>query len=352
MNIKRDIISSRFLNDGISLVNLNEVRKKYLKLFLNDRRLKYKTISQCPLCQNENSILIAEKGRNGIPLETVVCENCGLIRSYKRLDEESSRLFYFEYYRKIYEYESFTDLDADLLEKRYEERAKLKIPKYVTKDKVILDMGCGGGWSLMPFYKRGYRHYGFDFDKDFVEYGKRKGLNLYLGGVEEAVKMGVKCDYLLIDQVFEHITDPINFLISLKPLLKDKAIANIYVPSLDLLLWGYADYDLLGTLQNAHNFLYDEFTLRAIGDRAGFEIINCLANNLVLRNSQNTANPIPNISKLKRGRKIVKYLKFVEKIYDLKKKIGVEKTPSKRLYCILRPIGCWKRFSMNHLGKI
>ncbi len=103
MSIKKDIISKRYIGDGIPLINLNDVQNKYLKLFLNDNRIKYKTISECPLCKNENSILIAEKERYAIPLETVVCENCGLIMSLKQLDEESSEIFYSEYYRKIYE---------------------------------------------------------------------------------------------------------------------------------------------------------------------------------------------------------------------------------------------------------
>ena len=350
MGVKRDIISNRYINNGIPLMNLNESQKKYLKLFLNDKRIKYKIISECPLCKSNNSILIAEKDRYAIPLETVACENCGLVRSYKQLDKESLKIFYSEYYRKTYE--EFTTLDNDLLNERYKGRAKQKIPKYVTEDKVVLDIGCGGGWSLMPFHNNGYKYYGFDFDKDFIEYGKRKGLNLYLGGVEEAIKMGIKCDYLKLSDVLEHVNDPINFLASLKPVLNENAIVNIYVPSLDLLLWGYANYGLLQTLQNAHNFLFDEFTLKAISTAAEFKVINCVATNLVLRNSQKTTNSVLDMSQLGRGRRVIKYLKFGEKILSLRKKIGAEKILFKKLYCILRPIGCYKRFSMDYLGKI
>ncbi len=81
---------------------MDNVQKEYLKLFLADNRIKYKTISECPLCKNENSIIITKKENHAIPLDTVVCENCGLIRSLKQLDEESSEIFYSDYYRKIY----------------------------------------------------------------------------------------------------------------------------------------------------------------------------------------------------------------------------------------------------------
>ncbi|KPJ57007.1 hypothetical protein AMJ49_03130 [Parcubacteria bacterium DG_74_2] len=346
MTIKREIISKRYLNDGVSARSLNAIQKEYLKLFLSDDRLEHETISECPLCKSENSILIAEKDRYGIPLETVVCENCGLVRSYKQLDERSSEIFYSQYYRKIYN--GFSNLDNDLLNKRYEDGAKRKIPKPVTKDKIILDLGCGGGWNLIPFCNNGYKCYGFDFDKEFIEYGKKKGLNLYLGGVDEVIKMGIKCDYLRLDQVLEHVDNPIAFLRNLKLVLNNDALIDIYVPPLDLLLWGYKDGNLLDTLQNAHNFLFDEFTMKAIGALAGFKVINCVADNLILQNSQNFENPIQLINKIhrvRRGKKIVNYLKLTEKILLLKKKLKLKETSFNKIYPILRPVQYYKRLS-------
>jgi len=144
----------------------------------------------------------------------------------------------------------------------------------------------------------------------------------------------------------------INFLVGLKPLLNEGAVINIYVPSLDLLLWGYANCDLLGTLQNAHNFLFDEFTSKAISIIAGFKIINCVATNLVLRNSQNSPKLIPDITKLNRGKKVVEYLKFVERSSLFRKKIGRGNAVFKKFYCLARPSGCYKRFAVDYFGKI
>lgn len=351
MAIKKDLVSKRYRADGIPLVVLSDFQKKNLQQFLHDTRITYNTILECPLCKDRDAILVAEKDKYSIPLETVVCENCGLLRSYKQLDEESLMIFYSEYYRKIYD-AAFNIVDNNLLHERYEAGAKIKIPNYVTKDKVILEIGCGGGWNLMPFHKSGYTYYGFDLDKELLECGKSRGLNLFLGDVEEAVKMGIKCDYLSVDQVLEHVCDPIDFLVSLKPLLHENAIVDIYVPSLDLLLWGYSDYDLLKTLQNAHNFLYDEFTLRGIGTHAGFEIINCVATNLVLRNSGTTKNLTAETTKFGRGEKIVKYLKLVEKTLLLRKKIGIENVSFKKLYCFVRPLRCYKKLSLKYFGSV
>lgn len=346
MSIKEDIISQRYKNDGIPLVSLDDRQKKYLKLFLNDPRISYSIIRSCPLCACKNVILIAQKERYAIPLDTVVCDNCGFVWSFAQLDEKSSRIFYTEYYRNIYE-----PLSSEMVEEEYSQGGWKKFPAYLGRDKVVLEIGCGGGWSLTPYHAKGYIYYGFDFDENFIEYGRKKGLNLYVGGVEEVKRKGIRCDYLLINHVFEHVSHPVNFLKSLKPILNKDAIINIYVPSLDLLLWGYGDSDLLGTLQNAHNFLYDEFTLTLSGKLAGFKIVNCLAMNLVLRYEKKLPQPI-RIFNLNRGKKIVRYLKFVEKTLMVRKKIGLEYISCKKIYCLINPLGCYKRFTMEYLGKL
>ncbi|MFH0791976.1 MAG: class I SAM-dependent methyltransferase [bacterium] len=348
--MKKEIISKRYLNNGIPLVKLNDFQQKYLNLFLNDRRIKYKILYKCPLCESENNILIAEKDRYAIPLETVVCEKCGLVRNYKQLDNDSTNIFYSEYYRKIYE--PFSNLSDKLLSERYETGAKRKIPKYATQDKTVLEIGCGGGWNLVSFHSKGYKYYGFDFDKNFIELGKKKGLNLYQGGVKEAIGMGIKCDYLLLDQVLEHTDNPIIFLEGLEDLLNEKAIINIYVPSLNLLWWGYSNYDLLGTLQNAHNFLFDEFTLENIALTAGFRITNCVAGNLVMQNVSDTRNLAYESIYQNRGEKIVKYLKFVEKSLCFRKKLGLERFHFKKFYCLLKLKGCYRKFRVDYSGKI
>lgn len=344
--MKQAIISNRYLNDGISLMPLSAIQKTALKRFLEDPRTTYKTITRCPLCNDARSILIAQKERYGIPLDTVVCKRCGLVRSLQQLSEESTRIFYSEYYRSIYE-----PLESGPAKERYRQGELKKIPKYVTKDKVVVELGCGGGWNLAPFHDKGYTYYGFDVDEDFIEWGRAKGLNLYGGSTEKIKKMGIRCDYLLINQVLEHVSNPIRFLQEIQPILNKNALVNIYVPSLDLLLWGYSDYDLLGTLQNAHNFLFDEFTLNATAALAGFKTVNCIAGNIVLKREKRMV-PRIQLSRLKRGKKIVRYLKFTEKSLTVRKKIGIERIFCKKFYCLLKPVGCYKRFAMEYLGKV
>jgi len=346
MKIKNNIISKRYLNDNISLVNLNINQKKYLSKFMSDKKIKYNLIVKCPLCKSENYTTIAEKDRYAIPLKTVICENCGLIRSYKQLNERSSRRFYQKYYRGIYESNPQEEIN-----RRYHLAKKKKIPKYATKDKIILELGCGGGWNLVPFHKKGYRYFGFDFDKEFINYGKKKGLNLFLGGIEEIIKKKVKCDYLLLDHVLEHVNNPIKFLKSLKPLLNEGAIIEIHVPSLNLIFWGYANYDLLGLLQSAHNYLFDEFTLKAIAISSGLKIIKNTPAHLILKNSQDLKQTKINLHKLNRGKKIIRYLNFIEKNLQLRIKTRTNRISFEKIYYLLNGLIHHKTFLVNYFAR-
>lgn len=103
MAIQENLISDRYENNSLPKIKLNSVQTKWLDVFLKDSSIKYEEVPDYPLCSSENAILIAKKDRYGIPLKTVVCENCGLVRSYNQLTEASQKLFYKKYYRNIYE---------------------------------------------------------------------------------------------------------------------------------------------------------------------------------------------------------------------------------------------------------
>lgn len=337
---REDLISNRYLDDGVALLKSNQ---EAAKRFEEDPRITYREIMTCPLCNSARAICIAKKEGYGLPLDTVVCSRCGLVRSYKQLNEESLKIFYSEYYREIYDVKETIDA-------RYEWLANSQPPKFLSRDKVVVEIGCGGGWNLIPFEKNGFIYYGFDYDVSLINQGRQKGLNLFQGGIEKAKRIEIKADYLILDQVLEHVSDPVNFLVELKEILNKGALINIYVPSLDLLLWGYSDYDLLGTLQLAHNFLFDEFTLKASARKAGFSVINCCGNNIILKHE---ASPSPYKETIlkERGKKVVRFLKFVEFTLRIRKKIGLMK-PVKKLYFLVHPIGCFKRARIEYLGII
>jgi 2-polyprenyl-3-methyl-5-hydroxy-6-metoxy-1,4-benzoquinol methylase len=74
-------------------------------------------------------------------------------------------------------------LNPSLMDRRYSKYKNKIITNDITHDNLIVDLGCGGGWGLIPFHDNNYNYYGFDFNDEYLEYGQSKGLRLFKGGI-------------------------------------------------------------------------------------------------------------------------------------------------------------------------
>ncbi len=83
----------------------------------------------------------------------------------------------------------------------------------------------------MPaFGKAGARTIGFDYG-NYIKFGKKLySLNLYYGGIREAIEKGIKADIVILSHVVEHFTDPIEELNNLRRLLNSDGICYVEHP--------------------------------------------------------------------------------------------------------------------------
>lgn len=352
--LNKELISRRYINDNISIMPLNDVQLEYKHKFINDSRIKKKHLEICPLCGYADQVEIAQKDRYGFELSTAVCERCGLVFSVFPYDSDSTKIFYSEYYREIYdgntEKEDMVDID-------YKYRSKGRIEKFLKPDGIVVEIGTGGGWNLLKYKSAGYLHYGFDYNHNYINYGKDNyGLNLIVGGVKKAKEMGIKADYVILSQVLEHMTDPLTFLLELREILNKSAYIKITVPSLDYMAFGggATGYDLLGALQNAHNILFDDVTLRYMAIKAGY-VVKCLIGGYMILQNGDIADNVSiafddKLNRDPRGKKIIKYLRLCERFVPIKKVLF-----SKRMdinlhvfYWLCHPLKSMKAFVVAH----
>ena len=198
---------------------------------LADKRITYKSVERCVLCGNEDFDVIAEKDEYGIPLETAVCNCCGLVFSLQQFAGQSAAIFYDEYYRKIYEGVPGPTLEHGYYKGLYEGRVP-KVPRFIHQDLTVVELGCGGGWNLLPYHKKGIAHVGYDYDGYMVRFGREKyGLNLLEGGLETAQADGVRADFVIMSHVLEHTEDPVEFLKGTAAILKKDGVVRITVLS-------------------------------------------------------------------------------------------------------------------------
>lgn len=92
----------------------------------------------------------------------------------------------------------------------------------------MLEFGAGWGfWSRMA-KAYGYEVYGFDTSEPRATYARSQGVEYYTSLDEIADE---SFDFLFSDQVFEHITDPVDALRRVARALRPGGIARIAVPN-------------------------------------------------------------------------------------------------------------------------
>jgi hypothetical protein len=115
--------------------------------------------------------------------------------------------------------------------------------------------------------------------------------------------------------------------------MKDGAVLKISVPCLSTLIFcgDTTGYDPLGTLQNAHNFLFDELTLVEVVKKAGFLVKINIGGHLVAIKS-NTVFERHNVGTVlpkKRGKKVLSFLKFCDRMVGFKDRFIPDKLKTK-----------------------
>ncbi len=100
----------------------------------------------------------------------------------------------------------------------------------------MLDVGCGEGYALAFFREHGWTVKGFDFSSAGVESKNPGCIDVLKTGdvfehLEAEIKAGVSYDVVWLQNVLEHVIDPIALLRSLRTLIAPNGIAVVTVPN-------------------------------------------------------------------------------------------------------------------------
>ena len=176
----------------------------------------------CP-CGAAEDLRLARRDRHGLPCSLVLCRACGLVRADPQPSEESLRWFYAHVYGRLLRPHGV----------RFEAMAAAKGNRVAafagTAYASVVDIGCGGGWSLVPF--AGTR-VGYDFDEALMDVGRRQGLDLRCGGPARAADDGVRADLSILSHVLEHVKQPLALLQSLQPIVAPGGRLYVEVPNM------------------------------------------------------------------------------------------------------------------------
>lgn len=252
---------------------VSKQQRKYINL-ITEKISKgiYDTMNVSCLCGSNEGLLLAEKDRYGMFIDTYLCDQCGIIRTTPQLTPKSLTEFYEHEYRKIYS-ASKRGIDKHFEKQKEHGQQVLQFLKEFTNidsNTTVYDLGCGSGGTLVPFSIGGLEVRGYDPDKEYVQYGKQKGLNI-TSNKKEFFHSKQKADIIILSHVLEHYINPIQELDYIKDLIVDQGIFYVEVPGIFSIHKNYGHF--MFSLQQAHVWNFTLSTLKNALGSVGFDLL-------------------------------------------------------------------------------
>lgn len=97
----------------------------------------------------------------------------------------------------------------------------------------FLDIGCGVGWSLVAANRNGFNACGIEPNKLASEFGNNVLKVKVINSLFRPDIFKKKFDFIIMDQVLEHVCDPLKMIVDAFGLLKPGGLFFLGVPPLD-----------------------------------------------------------------------------------------------------------------------
>jgi SAM-dependent methyltransferase len=213
------------------------------------------------LCGDPGGEILAERDRWGLPVTTVLCKKCGLVRTSPRLPDSVLPSFYEHDYRLLLDGITEPTPAAFRLQQRRgrETLDFLRDTGGIREGTRVYEVGCSAGGVLQPFKEADCVVAGSDYDVRFLANARSIGIETRHGGWETLKDLPAP-DVLVLSHVVEHLNDPVDFIRSVSTLLKPEGRLFIAVPGLDAIREDYCG-DIVRYLQICHTFHFTRQTL-------------------------------------------------------------------------------------------
>lgn len=271
------MLSSRFNDDGVPTLKLSAIQenaKRTIEEKIHSGEYQFEKVP-CGICGGNTFTQLSAKDRYGLFCPVVICEECGLVLTNPRMDQNSYTKFYENEYRLLY---SGSDAPTEKFFKNQYLHGKrifnfcknsLKLEKRL-RDQIVLEVGCGAGGILKYFSEQGCSVFGVDLNEKYISYGKEKyGLDLITGTITDIPS--INPDLIIYSHVLEHILVPKKELAGINKMLDEQGAVYIEVPG--VLNLAYYEMDFLLYLQNAHVFHFSQSSLSNLMRQCGFQQI-------------------------------------------------------------------------------
>jgi SAM-dependent methyltransferase len=235
-------------------------------------------IESCPVCSSKNikfkeNVIDRHYGNKG-EFELNECPECDLVFLNPMFTDSELAKFY-----PSESYYAFNQASEESTKKKWTHTLyqilwldfkKNNIKE--TKEKKVLDIGCGTGWELFKYKQKGWKVAGVEPSKAACDTGNKQGLNIFNGTLLDANFQENEFDLIISSHSFEHIPNPNETMMEIKRILKDGGELIMSIPNyagLNSKIFGKYWYYLT---EPVHTFLYSPKSIKKLFPLHGFEI--------------------------------------------------------------------------------
>lgn len=248
--------------------------------------MKNKTLLTCPICQTADSEMIYKLDCGNLDKSTLYptarinqCLRCGHIFNELTAEELAGLA---TYYNDEYAPANLTTTDktgdrpgsaGSLTTERYDQLYRA-LSQYINHRHDVLDVGCALGGFLDYLRYKGFTQLsGVDMAQTYVEQARLKNrYRIEIGNAESLPFDDHEFDVIVMEQVLEHLFNPLQAFQEARRVLRNGGILCIGVPDAAR----YADFnffDFYWLLLREHIQHFDIAHLAHLGRQAGFELL-------------------------------------------------------------------------------
>jgi len=201
------------------------------------------------------------------------CGRCGLVFIYPT-PKDAELIYsrdYFDGAKEGFGYVNYSE-DKEAMRGTFVSYLELLEEKYPYKGK-LLDVGAASGFFIKLANERGWQAQGIELSEYAVNLGKKKGLEMFCGKIEDLNFPENYFDVITMWDVLEHLSEPRHSLKKIFKWLKPGALVAINTPDTKSLYARIMGKSWHLYIPPEHIFLYNSANLTRLCDSLGFEFV-------------------------------------------------------------------------------
>lgn len=237
----------------------------------------------CIVCGNATEVFIERiwDDRYGCPgvFSIMRCSHCGQMVTTPRLHENDLPALYSTYYPR-------REIDFDALEREAGQvlRPFARVRRWINgtnnqghyfaqAGQRVLDVGSGSCLSLLEMRNMGVEAWGVEADPNVQRIADRYALRVHIGSIHDQPFDGQKFDLIVLNQVIEHVPDPIALLERVKERLAPDGKFILSFPNAASLACALSGTRWINWHVPYHQHHFNRRSFELLAKRAGFRVV-------------------------------------------------------------------------------